>query len=77
MGEEKNVSIGSMVEIIHKSETQRYRRRTIGMLLGADEREITLSLRPEFGTTNIPVEWVWKVTKVPDDAEVIVNERVE
>jgi hypothetical protein len=71
-----SVAIGSTVEVIHRSETQKISRRTVGVLLEASDREVVLSLRPVFGTTSIPIEWVILATQVPDSTPVTVNELV-
>ena len=62
------------VEVIHKAGNQRLRRRTVGLLLDTTTNEVVLSLRPQFGTTQIRWDEIKSITVVPGRTAIVASE---
>lgn len=49
---------GQKYRVLHKSESQRYTRESVLVLLDRDGNELIFDARPVAGTQKMPVSWV-------------------
>lgn len=67
---------GDRIEIRHKRPMQRFPRRTVCTFLERDGGDYVVSLRPKFGTSRFPDTDILRVTVVPKDTPLVVDERL-